>query len=193
MQTWKLAEAARDIFMQEQKWLGMNENLEETINVSTRHIQTMFAFIREAKYEELVNPGGKYLRTGGIRKRLAMAGYSDLLQETLAGLHTKSPDERSLSPASTVLYEEEEQQWPGCFSPDPKQQEAMAIGIDQEEEQWPSCFAPQDPARRCAEGVSDVPYLANARSSQEGCAAAGLHEHETEAVHGSGSEGHWLQ
>ena len=72
-----------------------------------------------------------------------MARYSGLLQETLAGLHAKSPNERSLSPTSTVLYEEEEQQWPGCFSPDPKQQEAMAIGIGQEEEQWPSRFAPK--------------------------------------------------
>ena len=107
MQTWKLAEATRDILMQEQKWLGTNEILEETISVTTKHIQTMFAFIREAKYEEVVHPGSKYMRTGGIRKRLAMAGYSDLLQDTLGNLQSQTSTSRSSSPASTILYAEE--------------------------------------------------------------------------------------
>eukprot|EP00969_Alexandrium_andersonii_P238635 10534068-Alexandrium_andersonii.AAC.1 len=58
-----------------------------------------------------------------------------------------------MSPASAVMYEEEQLEWPTCFSPQLDKVkgasgEALEAGLDgdpdlDEREPWPECFSPE--------------------------------------------------
>ena len=119
MEGQKFSEALRDVLKDYPSWAG-DDMLPDTIDRISMHMRIMLMMMREAKHEELNQYGRqRYPRTGGFRRKLAKAGMTDMLLETISMIDLDGASSRCSSPASTITYQDmdevdthEKDEWP---------------------------------------------------------------------------------
>ena len=147
VQTWKFQEALLQVLSAQPAWHDDEHHIDATVEAVKLHVQACFRMLRDVRFEQdHTDAERRFPRSGGFRRRIANAGLSSELQETIAMLNLGDRDHStSPSPAtSKIVHQPAEPQWPKMFTPStPVRQPA--------EPPWPKMFTPSTPVRQPAE------------------------------------------